>query len=269
MRMRTRPRGEPRTLPRNDPRQYDDLAAQWWAPAGAFAPLHWLAAARARLVPAAPRPGAVLVDVGCGGGLLAPHVAGKGYRHVGVDLMASCLAHAGRRGVTAVRGDAVALPLATGCADVVVAGEILEHVPDLSRAVAELCRVLRPGGRLVLDTLNATRLSRLIVVTLGERVPGVPRGIHDPALFVPVRSLVGECADHGVWLRVRGIRPTVGGLVRWLRHRRRVATGPVCAPAPARIVPTWSTAVLYQGCGVKHGAGVTHGAGERNVDGGS
>jgi 2-polyprenyl-6-hydroxyphenyl methylase/3-demethylubiquinone-9 3-methyltransferase len=257
-----------RTLPRNDPRQYDDLAAQWSAPAGALAPLHWLAEARARLVPPAARAGAVLVDVGCGGGLLAPHLAGRGYRHVGVDLMASCAETSRRRGVTALRGDAQALPLASGSADVVVAGEILEHLPDLRRAVAELCRVLRPGGLLVLDTLNATRLSRLIAVTLGERVPGVPPGIHDPALFVPVARLVDECASHGVRLRVRGIRPTTGGLLRWLRYRHRVARRPAGAPPPARIVPTWSTAVLYQGFGVK-GHGARNGPVEREADGGT
>lgn len=265
LRDRTLPHLRDRALPRNDPRQYDDLAAQWWAPAGAFAPLHWLAEARARLVPAAGRPDAVLVDVGCGGGLLAPHLAGKGYRHVGVDLQQSCLAAAGRRGVAALRADATALPLATGAADVVVAGEILEHLPDMPGAVAEICRVLRPGGRLVLDTLNANRLSRLIAVTLGERIPGVPAGIHDPALFVPVRRLVDECASHGVLLRVRGVRPTVGGLLRWIAYRYRAgaARGPAGPPSPPRIVPTWSTAVLYQGYGVKHGAG------ERTVDGGT
>ena len=64
-------------LPRNDPRQYDELAGEWWRPGGAFAMLHWLAAARAALVPPATGAGAVLVDLGCGAGLLAPHLAGR------------------------------------------------------------------------------------------------------------------------------------------------------------------------------------------------
>ena len=51
---------------RNDPAQYDDLAGQWWDPRGTFAMLHWLARARAALVPPAARPGAVLVDMGSG-----------------------------------------------------------------------------------------------------------------------------------------------------------------------------------------------------------
>ena len=58
---------------RNDPAQYDDLAREWWRPHGAFAMLHWIAEARSALVPPASRPGAVLVDIGCGGGPLAPH----------------------------------------------------------------------------------------------------------------------------------------------------------------------------------------------------
>ncbi|GAA0815223.1 methyltransferase domain-containing protein [Spirilliplanes yamanashiensis] len=231
------------TLAPNDPRQYDDLAGEWWRPGGAFEVLHWLAAARARLVPAATRRGALLVDVGCGGGLLAPHLVGKGYRHVGVDLRRAGLEQAAARAALPVQGDAVRLPLRTACADVVVAGEILEHVTDLPGAVAELCRVLRPGGLLVLDTVNATALSRFVIVTVGERLPGVPRGIHDAALFVDPARLTAECARHGVRLRVRGLRPSASGMVRWLTGR----TG-------GRIVPSRSTAVLYQGAGRKEEA---------------
>lgn len=242
---------DPGPLAPNDPRQYDVLAHQWWQPDGAFAMLHWLAEARARLVPPAPRPGAVLVDVGCGAGLLAPHLRGKGYRHVGVDLVRSALDQAAGHGVEPVHGDATALPLADGCADVVVAGELLEHVPDLPGTVAGICRLLRPGGLLVLDTLNATPLSRLLAVRLAERVRGVPRGIHDPNLFVDPRELTRLCGRHGVRLEVRGVRPTIWRTAGWVL---RTATGRsrpgVRRPAP-RIVPTWSAAVLYQGRGVK------------------
>ncbi|PWU46546.1 bifunctional 3-demethylubiquinone 3-O-methyltransferase/2-octaprenyl-6-hydroxy phenol methylase [Micromonospora globispora] len=244
----------PRVLPPNDPRQYDDLAGEWWRPDGAFAMLHWLARARAALVPPASRPDALLVDLGCGAGLLAPHLAGKGYRHVGVDLTRSALAHAAGHGVTVVNADATAVPLADGCADVVSAGELLEHVPDWRRAVAEACRLLRPGGLLVLDTLNDTLLARLIAVEISERLPTVPRGIHDPRLFVDARALVAECARHGVALRLRGVRPELGGTLAWLLRRLRASRG---GRGPTRteprIVPTWSTAVLYQGRGVRGG----------------
>ncbi|MEU0549630.1 methyltransferase domain-containing protein [Micromonospora sp. NPDC005979] len=244
-----------RVLLRNDPRQYDDLAGEWWRPDGAFAMLHWLAEARAALVPPARSPGAVLVDLGCGAGLLAPHLAGKGYRHVGVDLTRSALVQAAGHGVRVVQGDATAVPLPDGCADVVSAGELLEHVPDWPRAVAEACRLLRPGGLLVLDTLNDTALARLVAVRIAERLPTVPRGIHDPRLFVDARALVAECARHGVELRLRGIRPQVAGLLAWLVRRARAARTPgvpSTGRAP-RIVPTRSTAVLYQGQGVRRG----------------
>jgi 2-polyprenyl-6-hydroxyphenyl methylase/3-demethylubiquinone-9 3-methyltransferase len=232
-----------RSMPRNDPRQYDELAAEWWRPGGGFEMLHWLAAARAALIPPADRSGAVLVDAGCGGGLLAPHLAGKGYQHVGVDLRAAGLRTAAEHGVRPVNGDVTALPFATGSADVVAAGEILEHVTDLPGTVAELSRVLRPGGLVVLDTVNDNALSRFVTVTLGELLGFAPPRLHDPALFVRPRRLVAEFARHGVRLEVRGARPTLGGLVRWRLLRRRQTGG--------RIVPTGLTAVLYQGTGRK------------------
>ncbi|MEU4220989.1 methyltransferase domain-containing protein [Actinoplanes sp. NPDC026623] len=237
-----------RLPPRNDPRQYDDLAGEWWRPGGSFELLHWLAAARGVLVPPAGRPGAVLLDAGCGGGLLAPHVRRLGYRHVGVDLRRSGLEQAATRGVTPVTGDVTALPLADGAADVVVAGEILEHVADLPAAVAELCRVLRPGGLLVLDTVNDTRVSRFVTVTLGERIGAAPIGIHDPDLFVDPGELTAECAKHGVRLRVRGLRPSTAGLLRWLFLPNGTHTRPL-----GRMIPTRSTAVVYQGKGRKQG----------------
>jgi 2-polyprenyl-6-hydroxyphenyl methylase/3-demethylubiquinone-9 3-methyltransferase len=235
------------SLPRNDPRQYHELAGEWWRPGGAFAVLHWLAEARARLVPPARGGTGILVDVGCGAGLLAPHLAGKGYRHVGVDLIRSSLEQAAAHGVAPVAGDAARIPLRDGCADVVVAGELLEHVPDLPGTVAEICRVLAPGGLLIVDTLNATAISRLIVVHLGERMPRVPRGIHDPGLFVDPDVLTRLCAHHGVELRVRGMRPAVPALLRWVAG----VDGHRSGARRRRMVRTGSTAVLYQGRGVK------------------
>jgi 2-polyprenyl-6-hydroxyphenyl methylase / 3-demethylubiquinone-9 3-methyltransferase len=232
--------------PRNDPRQYDDLAGEWWRPGGTFEILHWLAAARGALVPKASRSDAVLLDAGCGAGLLEPHVRDLGYRHVGVDLRRSGLELSAGRGITPVGGDVTALPLADASVDVVVAGEILEHVTDLPGTVAELCRVLRPGGTVVLDTVNRTALGRFITVTAGEKLGIAPYGIHDPALFVDPGVLTGEFARHGVKLRVRGIRPTLSGLLRWL-----VLPGPADGRPLGRVVPTFSTAVLYQGIGHK------------------
>lgn len=220
---------------------FDELAGDWWRPGSPLSFLYWLARARARLVPPADRAGAILVDLGCGGGLMAPHVAGKGYRHIGVDTIRSALEQARTHGVTAVQADVVQLPFATGCADVVSAGELLEHVTDVPGTVAEACRILRPGGWLILDTLNRTALANLLAVQVGERILPSIRGMHDPKLFVSPRTLTSECARHGVALHVRGVRPTLPSLVRWVATRRNAVP----------IVPTWSKAVLYQGRGRK------------------
>ncbi|GAA4200472.1 methyltransferase domain-containing protein [Actinocatenispora rupis] len=233
----TGPRHPARPVRRNDLGQYVQLAAEWWRPDGAFAALTWLAEARARLVPPATRPGAVLVDLGCGGGLLAPWLAGKGYRHVGVDPVGTSLVIAAAHGVTPVRGDATRVPLPDGCCDVVVAGELLEHVTDPARVVAEAARLLRPGGLLVGDTVNATALARLALVRIGERIPGlVPPGIHDPDLFVPPRLVVDAGVRHGLRMAVRGLRPAVPSFLRFLLTGR----------GPVPMLPSAGTALTYQ-----------------------
>ena len=228
--------------PLNDPGQYDDLADQWWDPRGRFAMLHWIAEARARLVPDAVRPDSLLLDLACGGGLLAPHVAGKGHRHVGLDLSSTALPLARQHGVTPVRGDVLALPFADEVADVVVAGEVLEHVAAPLELVGEACRLLRTGGTLVLDTIAATWWGRFSAVTVGERIPaGPPKRLHDPALFIDRQALVDAAARCGVRLQLTGLRPSALDYVGWLAGRKTVV----------RMLPTRSTAGLFQAVGRK------------------
>ena len=230
--------------PLNDPAQYDDLADAWWDPRGRFAMLHWIAAARARLVPRATREGSLLLDLACGGGLLAPHVAASGHRHVGLDLSPTALPLAREHGVAPVRGDVLHLPFADEVADVVVAGEVLEHVTEPLRLVAEACRVLRPGGTLVLDTIAATWWGRFSAVTVGERLPaGPPPRLHDPALFVDRRALLAAARRCGVELELAGLRPSALDYLRWLAGRK----------ADVRMLPTRSTAGLFQAHGRKDG----------------
>lgn len=228
---------------RNDPALYDELADAWWDPSGPFAMLQWIAAARGALVPPAARRGAVLVDLACGGGLLAPHVAGKGYRHLGCDLSMLSLRQAEAHGLTAVRADVRQLPFPDRCADVVCAGEILEHVAELETLVAETTRILRPGGVVVVDTIAATALARLLVVTIAERIPGAaPPGIHDPRLFVDRHQLTAAFAAGGVELRLRGLRPAIGRLATWKLGWR----------ARPPLVSSQLTTVLFQGFGRKN-----------------
>jgi 2-polyprenyl-6-hydroxyphenyl methylase / 3-demethylubiquinone-9 3-methyltransferase len=228
-------------LPRNDPAQYDELADQWWQPQGGFAMLHWFAAARADFLPPAP-PGGVLVDLACGGGLMAPHAARLGYRHVGVDLGVPGLELGREHGMLPVRGSVLAVPLADSCADVVVAGEILEHVADDAAVLAECARLLRPGGTLVVDAIAATRLATLIAVRIAERIPGgPPPGLHDPALFVDRARLLAAADRLGLDLHLIGWRPSVRDVVAWRLGRR-----PVVRMRRMRL-----TSVLFAGYGRK------------------
>src|SRR5205823_3730667 len=144
-------------------------------------------------------------------------------------------------GVDAVRADVLRLPVRTASCDVVVAGEIFEHIADLDQLIAEIARVLVPGGVLVCDTLADTAVCKALLVTVGERVPAVPRGIHDPALFVDPGRLQALCLRHGIALRVRGLRPALLDVVLWLTRLR---------PA-VRMVPIRWTGAVYQGLGVR------------------
>jgi 2-polyprenyl-6-hydroxyphenyl methylase/3-demethylubiquinone-9 3-methyltransferase len=227
---------------RNHPAQYDDLAGEWWEPHGEFAALHWFAASRAEHIPPATGPEALLVDLACGGGLMAPYAARLGYRHIGVDLNARALDLARRHGVLPVRASVLDVPLADGCADVVLACEILEHVEDDVAVLAEAARLLRPGGTLVIDALAATRLSVLINVHVLERLPGgPPRGLHDPRLFVDRRRLL-EAADRlGLDLRLVGLRPSMRQAIPWALGRRDMV----------RMKPVRWTGSVFAGYGVK------------------
>jgi 2-polyprenyl-6-hydroxyphenyl methylase/3-demethylubiquinone-9 3-methyltransferase len=204
--------------------------------------LAWISAARMRHVPRAARPRASLLDVACGGGLLAPHVAGRGYAHVGIDLSASALTQAAEHGVTAVRGDVTRLPFRDEAFDVVVAGEILEHVTDLPSVVAEVCRVLRVGGTLVIDTIANTWWGRFSSITVAERMPaGPPPRLHDGSLFVDREQLRAEASKHGVTLALNGLRPSAVDYMMWLFGRRDAV----------RMLNTRSTAGLFQAVGTK------------------
>jgi 2-polyprenyl-6-hydroxyphenyl methylase / 3-demethylubiquinone-9 3-methyltransferase len=228
--------------PRNDPRQYDDLADQWWLPRGEFAMLGWISAARMRHIPPAMATAPVLLDVACGGGLLAPYLAESGYTHVGVDLSASALAQASAHGVTSVQGDVVRLPFGDETFDVVVAGEILEHVTDLATVVAEVCRVLRVGGTLVIDTIANTWWGRFSSITVAERLPaGPPPRLHDGTLFVDRKQLCAEAARHGVTLVLNGLRPSAVDYMMWLLGRRDAV----------RMLDSRSSAGLFQAVGTK------------------
>jgi 2-polyprenyl-6-hydroxyphenyl methylase/3-demethylubiquinone-9 3-methyltransferase len=144
--------------------------------------------------------------------------------------------------VLPVRGSVLAVPLADGCADVVVAGEILEHVEDDVAVLAECARLLRPGGTLVLDALADTRLAGSDQRAPLERLPGgPPPGLHDPALFVDRAG----CSPPPT-----GSASTSG----WWACGRRCATrspGGSAGGRRVRMKPIRSTAVVFAGYGRK------------------
>lgn len=178
----------------NDLALYDDVADQWWR-----GETRWLRVL-ANMVPARLRffdrhmadwGGKAVLDLGCAGGFMAEAMARRGAVVTGVDpaarAVAAARAHAEAEGLD-IRYDVGAgedLPYADAAFDAVVCVDVLEHVADLKQVLAEVRRVLKPGGWFLFDTINRTWLARLVVVIGAERVLGLlPRGTHDPAKFI-------------------------------------------------------------------------------------
>ena len=173
-----------------DNEYYEAIDELWWDPAGPAAILHAINRPRVDfyLRHLGDLHGRLVLDAGCGGGLVARELAAAGATVVGLDRSLGSLGVA-RRAVAGrfrpTQGRLERLPFADGVFDVVVAADVLEHVPDLPAAVAELARVLAPGGRLAFDTINRTPWSWFTAVFGLERVLRmVPRGTHDWRLFI-------------------------------------------------------------------------------------
>jgi 2-polyprenyl-6-hydroxyphenyl methylase/3-demethylubiquinone-9 3-methyltransferase len=128
-----------------------------------------------------------VVDLGCGGGLLAVPLAAAGARVLGVDLAQQALRAArarGEGGFQAVAGDLQALPVDSAVADVVLLADVLEHVSVPGAVVAAAARLLAPGGHLFVNTIHRTWRSRWFAITLGEGLGFIPRGTHRWDWFV-------------------------------------------------------------------------------------
>jgi 2-polyprenyl-6-hydroxyphenyl methylase/3-demethylubiquinone-9 3-methyltransferase len=190
----------------NDLGIYDREAARWWEPQGPFAILRHMNAPRLRfferLLP--DWHGRRVLDLGCGGGLTAEVLAGRGALVTGIDRSQPSLQAGRRHGrdsgarVAYCAGDAGRLALADACMDVVVCVDVLEHVPSVPAVLGECARVLRPGGWLLFDTINRTWLARVVVVWVLERLLGlIPRGTHDWRRFIAPAVLRGQLAAAG------------------------------------------------------------------------
>lgn len=209
--------------------------------------MRWLAEARGRLIPDPPQPGAELLDLACGAGLLSLALTGRlaGWRHVGVDLSSPALRQAAGHGVAAVRADVRRLPFRDGQFRCIVAGELFEHLADLDATCSAIARVLAPGGTLVIDTLADTLFCRVALMGIAERLPGgPPPRIHDPRLLVAPDRLAQTLGRCGIEMTVvGGLRPSLVDYARWLA--RRVDS--------VRMLPTGSTAGVYQAIGTRTG----------------
>lgn len=172
---------------------YDAHAADWWSDR-----VRWVRTLK-NMVPArlayfdrfVDWRGAEVLDLGCAGGFMAEAIARRGARVTGidpaVDAVAAARAHAAGGGLD-IRYDVgvgEALPYADDAFDAVVCVDVLEHVADLDKVIAEVARVLKPGGVFLFDTINRNPVASLVAVTLAERVLRLlPVGTHDPALFI-------------------------------------------------------------------------------------
>ena len=191
----------------NDLTIYDDYAAKWWDGSE-----RWLrtlqAMAPARFCAFDPVvgdwTGREVLDLGCGGGFMTELLAERGASAVGIDpsqgAIAAARAHAAGEGL-AIRYDVgvgEALPYAAARFDAVVCVDVLEHVERLRDTLAEVARVLKPGGWFLFDTINRNPLSAFAVVTGAERILRLlPRGTHDPAKFIRPSELKRALGELG------------------------------------------------------------------------
>lgn len=216
-----------RTIDENEIGRFDALAESWWDPDGPMRPLHRLNPLRLRFTrgrlcghfgrdAAALRPlgGLRLLDVGCGGGLVSEPLARMGAEVVAVDAgpetVAAARRHAEAQGLAIDYrvGTAEALAGSGEAFDAVISMEVVEHVADLD-AFLEACSALcRPGGALVLSTLNRTVGAFALAIVAGEYVlRWLPRGTHDWRRFVRPAELARQLRRNGAALQeVKGMR---------------------------------------------------------------
>jgi 2-polyprenyl-6-hydroxyphenyl methylase / 3-demethylubiquinone-9 3-methyltransferase len=188
-----------------------------------------------------------VLDLGCGAGLLANYLAAAGHRVTGIDTTAENLsvarAHDATQTASYELGDACALQFADNSFDVVCAMDLLEHVDEPANLIAEVGRVLRPGGVFFFHTFNRTKAAHLIVIKgVDWFVANAPKDLHVIDLFRTPAEVTAMCESAGLDVTLlRGSRPRF----RWPLWRM-LATGKVGDD----FAFTWtkSLAIGYTGC---------------------
>jgi 2-polyprenyl-6-hydroxyphenyl methylase/3-demethylubiquinone-9 3-methyltransferase len=194
------------------------IAAEWWDPKGKFRPLHQIGPARLQFVRdelirhftlksggLKPLSGLRLLDIGCGGGLISEPLARMGGIVTGIDPgaenVAIARAHAGPQGLDIDYRAVTAedLVAAGEVFDAVVCLEVVEHVPDVGAFLKTCSALVRPGGLMLLSTINRTLRSYALAIVAAEYVLGwLPRGTHQWDRFVMPDELARYLAAAGM-----------------------------------------------------------------------
>ena len=187
--------------------KFSELAHRWWDPQSEFRPLHEINPLRLGHIDGiAALRGKAVLDVGCGGGILAEAMATTGARVTGIDLADKPLKvaqlHLLESGLDVTYRNIAVEALAQEAPksfDVVTCMEMLEHVPDPASTVRACAALLKPGGHAFFATLNRNPKSYLFAIIGAEYVLKLlPRGTHDYARFIKPSELSASCRSAGL-----------------------------------------------------------------------
>jgi len=202
--------GTEQNVDRTEQEKFDAIASGWWDPEGPFRPLHELNPARLKFIAdRAEISGKMVVDVGCGGGILAESLARKGARVTGIDVAPRVLAtarlHLHESGLDVDYRQLTVEDLAQESPqafDVVTCMEMLEHVPDPLSIIRSIHDLLKPGGQAFFSTLNRTPRAFLLGIVGAEYVAQLlPRGTHRYDRFIRPSELSAWIRETGLVLR--------------------------------------------------------------------
>jgi len=189
--------------------KFEALASRWWDRSSEFRPLHDINPLRANYIDEhSPVAGQQLVDVGCGGGILAEAMAQRGADVTGIDMGEAPLAvaklHQQESGVEVDYRQSTAEQLAereAGTYDIVCCLEMLEHVPDPGSVIAACAALARPGGSLYFSTINRNPKAFAFAIVGAEHILQLlPAGTHEYAKFIKPSELAGWIRDAGLVL---------------------------------------------------------------------